>query len=117
MWYDLVQNFDQRMHDIHKHVYGLQNEHCVYKENDNYFIEIEVPRYKNEDLTIELKMDEKVVMLVRGEKDDEKSGFTKKFELTSFMDYDSISSKLEYGVLTITIPTKEEAKPREIQIK
>jgi HSP20 family protein len=43
--------------------------------------------------------------------------FERSFALPTTVDSDKVTAKFEHGVLTVTLPTAEQAKPREIQVK
>jgi HSP20 family molecular chaperone IbpA len=43
--------------------------------------------------------------------------FYRQFELTDKVDQPKISAELKHGVLTLTLPKAEEAKPREIRVR
>ncbi|MBI4383937.1 MAG: Hsp20/alpha crystallin family protein [Nitrospinae bacterium] len=47
----------------------------------------------------------------------EQMNFERSFRLGDTLDAEKISAKLESGLLTLTLPKKEEAKPRRIDIK
>ena len=43
--------------------------------------------------------------------------FSRSFRLPEIADVENIKAELKNGVLTITVPKKEEAKPRQIEVK
>lgn len=45
------------------------------------------------------------------------TGYFRAFQLGEDLNRDQINAKLENGVLTLTIPKREEVKPRRIEIK
>ena len=98
------------------------------KEEENQFVLFaDIPGVdpKNIDITME-----KNVLTVKGERSqetkEEKNGFKRvervhgtfyrRFSLPDTADADRISAKGENGVLTITIPKKEKAQPRRINV-
>jgi HSP20 family protein len=71
------------------------------------------------------------MLTVRGEKSQETSSedetfhrtersfgaFERSFSLPSYVDTDNVKASLQDGVLTVTLPRREEAKAREIAIE
>ena len=45
------------------------------------------------------------------------SGFFREFELNDEIDQQKVSAELKHGVLTLYLPKKEKAKPRQIEVK
>lgn len=43
--------------------------------------------------------------------------FERSFALPTTVDTEKVAAKFEHGVLTVTLPKAEQAKPREIQVK
>lgn len=80
-------------------------------EKGKTLIEIDLPGYKKENIKITTtgKLLEVVATGVRGDK-------SYKYTLTDSADGSKISSKFEDAILTIEIPVKEAAKPKEIKI-
>jgi len=101
------------------------------KENtDSFFVEVAAPGFEKSDFKIELNND---LLTISSEKefnnevnDDERiskqefsyQSFTRSFTLPELVEDEKISAKYENGILSITIPKKEEAKPKPVkQIK
>lgn len=101
------------------------------KENtDSFFVEVAAPGFEKSDFKIELNND---LLTISSEKefnnevnDDERiskqefsyQSFTRSFTLPELVEDERISAKYENGILSITIPKKEEAKPKPVkQIK
>ncbi len=97
-------------------------------ENDNEFIVVaEIPGMKKEDVKISLQDN---VLTISGEKKREKEeekktyhriereygSFERSFSLPSSVKVDSVKATYKDGLLTITLPKSEEAKPKEISI-
>ena len=92
---------------------------------DEYIVEVAAPGMNKKDFKINLKDN---LLTIASEKEDEKKdddeGYTRReYSYQSFsrsftlpdniVDSDKISAKYEEGELVITIPKKEEAKPKE----
>jgi HSP20 family protein len=100
----------------------------VFEDQDSVKIVGEIPGVKPEDVKISI---ENQVLTVRGEKKqvaEEKTervhryertygAFERRFALPNLVDADKIEAKYDAGVLTITLPKAERARPREIQVQ
>jgi HSP20 family protein len=91
-------------------------------------IVLEIPGVRPEDLKISLEND---LLTIRGEKRrqaEEKServhryersygNFQRTFSLPTTVDPEKVAANCEHGILTVTIPKAERARPREIPVK
>jgi HSP20 family protein len=102
---------------------------CDVKEDKEHLtITLDLPGVKPEDVKLSL---EGPVLTIRGERrqvseqNDERwhryertyGSFERSFTLPSTVDADRIQATAEHGVLTITLPKIERARPREIPVK
>lgn len=99
----------------------------IYEQEGNIVLKAEVPGVDPKDVDI---LVENNVLTLRGErKFDEEvkkenyhrversyGTFTRSFTLPNVVDTDKIKAEHKDGVLRVTLPKKEEAKPRQIQI-
>lgn len=97
----------------------------VYELPENFKLEIQVPGIVKENLQIKI---ENNILTVKGEsiKSDENAAtlmretcsknYFRKFALSNSVDAEKISAELNNGVLTLTLPKREEAKPKTINI-
>ena len=99
----------------------------VSENGENFVVHAELPGIKQEDIDIEL---ENNVLTLKGqrkfERKDEKENyhfversygsFYRSFTLPRNVDPNGIQASFTDGVLTISIPKAEEAKPRKVQI-
>lgn len=99
----------------------------VAEEGDNLILKAELPGMKEEDIEIEF---ENGLLTLKGERsfESEKSDrnyhriersygkFVRSFNLPRSVDAEGIVANYENGVLEVTIPKREEAKPRQIRI-
>jgi HSP20 family protein len=99
-------------------------------ENDahEYVIKAELPDMKREDINVTVEND---VLTLKGERKADVDpasdqyhrveryygSFTRSFVLPSTVDASRISASYRDGVLTLRIPQREEAKPRQIEVQ
>jgi HSP20 family protein len=99
------------------------------RENDqHYAVTVELPGVRKEDVHVEL---EHGMLTIRGEKKSEREekkehcrytersygSFSRSFRLPSDVDADRLEASFKDGVLSLSIPRTEQAKPRAIAIK
>jgi HSP20 family protein len=99
----------------------------VREDVNNYFVEAELPGMKKEDISLEL---ENNVLSIRGERKFERKeegenyhfmersygSFYRSFSLPKNVDGEKIGAEYKEGVLTVTLPKKEEVKPKKVEI-
>ena len=95
---------------------------------EHLILRLEVPGMKRDDVKISV---ENNVLTVRGEKRQESAqeneswyrtersygAFERSFSLPPHVDPDNVRASLDSGVLTVKLPRREEARPREIPIE
>jgi HSP20 family protein len=97
----------------------------LYQNGDKYEVKVIVPGVKKEDLEIEAVEGS---LRIKGERKREEDGnylrqertsgeFIKTVNIPENVAIDKISATLKDGILTITMPIKEEAKPKKIEVK
>jgi HSP20 family protein len=100
----------------------------IVEEKDHFVVRAELPGVEKKDVKITI---ENNVLALRGEKkfEEEKEGknfhrversygsFYRSFTLPTSVVSNKIEASYADGVLTITIPKSEEAKPKEIEVK
>jgi HSP20 family protein len=99
----------------------------IIEDADGVRLTLELPGLKPEDVKITF---ENFVLTVRGEKKQESEtqgkvyryersygAFARAFSLPNTVDPDKVSARFEAGVLTVSIPKAEQAKPREISVQ
>jgi HSP20 family protein len=102
----------------------------IIEENDDFKIEVAAPGLEKKDFTIDVKNNVLFITSERNQEDEKRNGkymrrefsyssFKRSFSLPQSVDVDKISATHKDGVLTISIPKREEAKekpPRQIKI-
>ncbi|GAB4467274.1 MAG: hypothetical protein Kow0070_30580 [Anaerolineales bacterium] len=110
----------RRMVENEQHALGVN----IREEEDAYILSALVPGLKAEDLNIQVLDD---VVRIEGEyQQDEKDyllqelprgSFSRTLRLPAPLDADRVEAKIADGVLTLTLPKAESAKPKKIKIK
>jgi HSP20 family protein len=99
----------------------------IYENGDNLVLKAELPGLSPED--VEIRVEDNTLYL-KGERKFEKEveeqsyhrversygTFTRTFSLPNSIDADKVAANYKDGVLTLTMPKKEEAKPKTIKI-
>lgn len=100
----------------------------VHEDENQYTITADLPGVKKEDLTLTV-IDN--VVTIKGERKQaaekkekgyhriERSygSFSRGFQIPGGVDADKVEAKFEHGVLSISLPKPEAAKPRNIEVK
>jgi len=100
----------------------------IYEDGDNLVLKAELPGINPEE--VEIRVEDNTLYL-KGERKFEKEvkeqsyhrversygAFTRTFSLPNSIDADKVSASYKDGVLTLTMPKKEEAKPKTIKIE
>lgn len=127
--------FDQqidRLLDEALRAFGTSNNQwtpaCNIWETENgFYLQMALPGWEPKDITLEVTNQ---VLTVKGERAVETSEsqkyhlheiaegrFTRLFRLPAFVDQGKASAAHKHGLLTISFPKREEAKPRQIMIE
>lgn len=91
----------------------------LFEDESNYFVRAEIPGFKKKELEVNLEGDR---LMLKGEQkkkgEGEKStlSFYRSVNLPSTIESNKIEAHYENGMLTVTIPKAESAKPRKIEI-
>ena len=88
-----------------------------YKKNEDgsCTLTVDVPKYKEEDLNIELTEDN--VLVIKGKRKTDTSSYSvqKSFSISEEFDADSIKAELKDGVLTVSVAAKLLPKTKEVK--
>jgi HSP20 family protein len=100
----------------------------VWEDTDAFRVEVEVPGLTQEQLQVAVT--HKTQLTIQGERQGEEPAegrwhrrergqgrFQRVLELPAAVDADRVEAKLENGLLLLTLPKAEEAKPRRIAVK
>ncbi|MBN1982160.1 MAG: Hsp20/alpha crystallin family protein [Chitinivibrionales bacterium] len=98
----------------------------IYVSEDEVLFVVDMPGVGRGDVTIQV--DETNSLIIRGKNSHNEPGtsvlkqhdfgdYYRAFQLSDEFNKDKIRAKMENGLLQVTIPKREEAKPRRIEIK
>ena len=100
----------------------------LWEDDDNLYVEAELPELELSDLEIFVTGDNQ--LSIKGERKQPErengmwhrqerghGGFSRVGELPQYVDSDKVTAESKLGVLTITLPKREEAKARRIEVK
>ena len=97
--------------------YNRMSDYKIEEDDKNYFIEMDMPGVKKEDLEVGIK--ENILSIYAERKKEDKtenkesvvvSKYEQSFSVKDGIDVDNIQANLDNGVLKITLPKKEEVK-------
>ncbi len=98
------------------------------EEDDRYVLKAELPGVKNEDLSLSVEND---VLTLSAEKKDEYESrdkglyrrersygkLSRSFQLNGLVNAEKVDAEYRDGILSVTLPKREETKGRQIQVK
>jgi HSP20 family protein len=100
----------------------------LWEDNDNLFVEAELPGLELYDLEIYVNGDNQLTIKGERKRPAVEGGtwhrqergygtFSRLIELPQEVNADRVTAEFKNGILTITLPKREEIKPRRIQVK
>ena len=106
-------------------VYPLLN---LWEDENNLYVEAEVPGLDRDDLEIHVTGDKQ--LSIKGERKQHvvengtwyhqergQGSFNRSVALPGDVEREQVTAEFKHGVLTITLPKREEVKPRRIEVK
>ena len=91
----------------------------LYEDKDNTYVRAELPGLRRDDIHVEVVDDYLTINATRKTKDgdnEQSLAFSRSISLPATTRNDQITANYEQGILTVTLPKKEEAKPRKITV-
>src|SRR5438067_8892504 len=100
----------------------------VYQDEDNVFVKAELPGMKKEEIDISLQNGMLTISGERKHEEEHKEGesfrserffgkFQRSVSLPSEVDVKNVKAAYKDGILTVTLPKAEEAKPKQIEVQ
>ncbi len=87
----------------------------LYEDKDNAYVRAELPGVTREAINVEI-VDGYLTINATRKVGDESVNFARSVSLPDAVQADKVGASYENGVLTVTLPKQEQAKPRKIDI-
>jgi HSP20 family protein len=91
----------------------------LFEDKDSIFVRAELPGLNREDFTVEMTDGVLTIAGQRkatGENTAEAFSFSRSVNVEADVQTDKVSAAYENGVLTVTLPKREEAKPKKVTV-
>ena len=93
----------------------------LYEDESNTYVRAELPGLDRNDISVEMSDGYLTIAAARksggdGEQEQESFSFSRAVNIADEVDAEKVSAAYESGVLTVTLPKREEAKPRKISV-
>lgn len=92
----------------------------LYEDKDNTYVRAELPGIHRDDINVEMVDDYLTISATRKAaaegKGEESFSFSRSVSIADEVQADKVSAAYENGVLTVTLPKREEAKPKKISV-
>ncbi len=94
----------------------------LFEDKDHTYVRAELPGVSKDDINVEVADGQLHIVAVRktpaaADKGEESFSFRRSIALNDSVHADQVSASYENGVLTVTLPKREEAKPRQIAVQ
>ena len=92
----------------------------LYEDKDNTYVRAELPGVNREEINVELVNGYLTINATRktqGQDGEESFALSRSIAIPEDVHADQVGAAYENGVLTVTLPKKEEAKPRKITVE
>jgi HSP20 family protein len=90
-----------------------------FEDQDNYQVQIDLPGVKKDEVKIQVEGDQLSIEAVRHHKfagQDQSFNISRAFTIPDDVNHEQISAEQVDGVLSLTLPKKEETKPKTISV-
>lgn len=94
----------------------------LFEDKDSYFVRAELPGFDRKEFNVEMVDDYLTISGTRKEfgadgKETQSASFSRSIAIPEAVQADKVSATYEDGILTVTLPKREEAKPRKISVE
>jgi len=91
----------------------------LYDDKDHTYVRAELPGVSRDDINVEMIEDYLTIQAARKQKTgdrEESFSFSRSVSIPDAVQADKVTAAYENGVLTVTLPKKEEAQPKKVSI-
>jgi HSP20 family protein len=88
----------------------------AYRQGDNFYIHLDLPGIDADSISLTVEQNVLTVRAERAPAERPYGTYTRQVFLGETLDADKVAADYAAGVLTLTIPVREAAKPRSIQV-
>lgn len=90
----------------------------IYEDADNTYVRAELPGVNRDDINVEMANGYLTVAAARksASEGEESAAFSRSVSISDEIDTAKVAAAYENGVLTVTLPKREEAKPKKITV-
>lgn len=92
----------------------------LYEDQNNFYVRAELPGVTREDVGVEIVEGLLTVTAARRQKTGEREesfSFSRSVSVPDQVQSDKVAAAFENGILTVTLPKREEAKPRKVSVQ
>ena len=117
---EIDQLFDTALNALSGGTPSVQFPVDLYEDKDNAYVRADLPGVKREDINVETVDGTLTITASRKEKQgaqEESYSFSRSVSLPETVQTDKVAAAYENGVLTVTLPKREEAKPKKVTIE
>lgn len=111
--------FETALHDLGGTVSPNHFPIDLYEDKDNTYVRAELPGVSRDDINVEMAEGYLTIAATRktpGDQGEEAFSFSRSVSIAEDVDASKVNAAYENGILTVTLPKREEAKPRKISV-
>jgi HSP20 family protein len=112
--------FETAVADLNDSASGAHFPVDIFDDKDHMYLRAELPGLTREDITVEMTDGELAISGTRKNTSEGEAGesvsFSRVISIGEDVDAQKVSAAYEDGVLTVTLPKREEAKPKKITV-
>jgi len=116
---EIDQFFDTALSNIGSTRFGHQFPVGVYEDSENTYVRAELPGVNRNEITVEMvdgSLNMSASRKYKSGESEESLSFSRSINLPASVHADRVAATYENGILTVTLPKRDEAKPKKINV-